>query len=104
MLCGCSQAILDEGLATLDQLKSRASDVAAEIEAAVPVHRRDLAFLVKLDKAQQSAGKACQLILEGSRSRGIETATLLRALQDGMLSFQVCTGLKAAMYAAPSGN
>lgn len=89
MFCECSQAILDEASAAMDQLKSRASDVAAEMEAAAPVHRRDLAFLGKLDKAQQSAAKACHQILEGSRSMGSETATLLRTLQHRMLSSQV---------------
>lgn len=103
MLCECSQAILDEASATMDQLKSRASDVAAEMEAAAPVHRRDLAFLGRLDKAQQAAGKACNKILEGSRSWGSETATVLRVLQDSMLSSQVRAGLKPAIN-APSRN
>ncbi|KAK9842981.1 hypothetical protein WJX74_005274 [Apatococcus lobatus] len=84
-----SQAILDEASASMEKLKSRASNIAADLEAAAPVHRRDLAFLDKLDRAQQSAAKACRHMLDTSGAMGSEAIAILKGFHLKMQSAQV---------------
>ena len=85
----CSQAMIDEAQASMDQLEVTASNVAAGLEASAPVHSRDLAFLEKLDRAQQYAAKHCQQILDRSSTMKSSSIAVLRELQEKLHGAQV---------------
>ena len=81
--------MIDEAEASLDRRKITASNITAELEASAPVHRRDLAFLDKLDRAQQCAAKICQQMLDSSSSMGSTSIAMLRELQEKLHGAQV---------------
>ena len=79
-----------DGSAKLDVEKAEVNRIVAELEAAAPVHKRDLEFLENLDKGFHGAKKACAQLLTISHNLGIELASALQHLQNLLVEPQVC--------------
>ena len=85
----CSQAVLTEAMTKLDAVTSEANKIRSEMDAATPVHKRDLLFLASIHRSIQSAKKAWQQMLKSSSSLGQELSKAYEAFQAQIMAAQV---------------